>query len=94
MLNDLRRRPFFLPLLAFIVGTLFGWWALGWGLFPVEYKDADPHGLSAANKREYVQMVADSFAIDQDAATAQRRLASFSRQELTALLSDMRADLQ
>lgn len=94
MLNEVRNRPLLLALLAFIVGTLFGWWALGWGLFPVEYKDADPHGLSQSYKEQYIAAVADSYAINQDAALARQRLQSFSPDELSAIVSQMKADAQ
>src|SRR5438552_1661990 len=78
MLNDLRNRPLPLALLAFIVGTLFGWWILGWVLFPVVYKDADPHGLSQSYQEQYIASVADSYAVNQDATLARQRLQSFS----------------
>ena len=94
MLNDLRNRPLPLALLAFIVGTLFGWWILGWVLFPVVYKDADPHGLSQSYQEQYIASVADSYAVNQDATLARQRLQSFSSDELSSLISKMKADAQ
>ncbi len=94
MLNDLRNRPLLLALIAFIIGTLFGWLALGWGVFPVEYVNGDPHGMSQNYKEQYVAAVADSLAVNQDKALAQQRLQSFGTDELATLLAKMRADAQ
>ncbi|MEK7277188.1 MAG: hypothetical protein AAB427_07550 [Chloroflexota bacterium] len=59
---------------TFVIGLLIGWMLLGWVIAPVQYVDAGPANLSDAFKIEYVQLVADSFALTNDAATAQKRL--------------------
>jgi hypothetical protein len=94
MLNELRNRNTqILAGIALVVGILFGWWVLGWGLFPVEYKDGNPPGLAAKYKTDYLQMVADSYAIDQDLAAAQRRLQGFDKAEQAQLIARSKADL-
>ena len=34
-------------LIAFVVGVLAGWWGIGWGLWPVTWKNAYPQDLRA-----------------------------------------------
>jgi len=60
--------------LSFVVGVLLGLVVLGWWLWPVQYKPPTPADLSEAWRRDYVSMVADSFAQTGDAATARQRL--------------------
>lgn len=61
----------------FVGGLLFGWLALGWWLFPVEWTDALPADLRADARADYVRMVADMYVRDNDVERARRRLASF-----------------
>ena len=49
-----------------IVGTLFGWFVLGWLLFPVQYVDGYPTQLSLDSRSDYVSSVADAYAARQD----------------------------
>lgn len=60
--------------LSFVVGVLLGLVVLGWWLWPVQYKPPTPADLSETWRRDYVSMVADSFAQTGDAATARQRL--------------------
>ena len=68
------RKPWVLPvLLGFILGTVFGLFALGWGLFPVVWVDAIPAQLSASFKEDYLRAAIDSYARNQDILAAQKR---------------------
>ncbi len=68
------RQPWVLPALAgFILGTLFGLFALGWGLFPVQWVDASPVDLSSAYKEDYLRAAIDSYGRNQDVQAAQYR---------------------
>ncbi len=70
--------PSALPLAtAFLIGLLFGWIALGWWLFPVEWTDALPVDLRADARGEYVQMVADLHVRENDVERSRLRLRSF-----------------
>lgn len=93
MLNELRNRnTSVIAGIALVVGLLVGWMFLGWVLFPVNYIDGNPTQLAAKYKSDYVQMVADSYAIDQDLGAAQRRLLGFDKPEIARILSQLKAD--
>jgi LPXTG-motif cell wall-anchored protein len=67
-------KPWLLPvLLGFLLGTAFGLFALGWGLFPVVWVDAIPGQLSASYKEDYLRAAIDSYARNQDTLAAQKR---------------------
>ena len=95
MLQELRNRNTLLvAAIALVAGIVFGWMVLGWILFPVEYKDGNPPGLAARYKTDYLQMVADSYAVEADLGTAQRRLVGFEAKDLAANFAAMKATLQ
>ncbi|HJO33016.1 MAG: hypothetical protein QF376_03065 [Anaerolineales bacterium] len=58
----------------FVAGLLLGWMGLGWGLVPVEWKDAGPAQLHADFQREWVQMTSDSFILTTEMEQARSRL--------------------
>lgn len=73
------RQPWVLPSLAgFILGTLFGLFALGWGLIPVQWTDASPVDLSSAYKEDYLRAAIDSYGRNQDVQAAQYRFQGLS----------------
>lgn len=72
-IRDLLKRPWAIPVVCFVVGVLFGWMVLGWGLFPVEWKDATPAYLRADLKLDYLRMAVDSYGANGDAVLAQTR---------------------
>lgn len=86
--------PLFTAVGGLIVGVLFGWLVLGWLVFPVTYKDSDPTALRQDYKETYLALVADSYAIDQNAAVARQRLAGFTADELSTTFAKMKAERQ
>src|SRR5713226_7657731 len=91
MLNELRNRNTMLIAgIALVVGVLFGWWVLGWGLFPVEYTNGNPPGLAQPYKESWIQMVADSYAIDQDKNLARQRLLGFNDKDVIDTLTKLK----
>ena len=56
--------------IAFAVGLIVGWLALGWWLFPVRGVNAPPADLQTNYKEHYVAMVADSYHLNRDLETA------------------------
>src|SRR5437762_14253381 len=95
MLQELRNRnTMIIAAIALVAGLLIGWMLLGWVLFPVEYKDGNPPGLAAKYKIDYLQMVADSYAVEADLGAAQRRLAGFDPKDLSVTFAAMKANLQ
>jgi len=49
-----------------VVGLIVGWFVIGWGLWPVEWTDAEPQHLRADLKEDYLRMVIDSHTLNQD----------------------------
>jgi LCP family protein required for cell wall assembly len=80
---------FVLPIVALIAGLLVGWLALGWGLFPVQWTGAWALDLAPAAQQKYLDLVAESYTLNKDAALAQQRLATFPPEQQPALLQDV-----
>ena len=64
------RKPWALAVAGLIVGLIIGLPVLGWGIFPVKWKDAAPAHLRADVKEEYVRMIIESYAYDGDSNQA------------------------
>jgi len=75
----------------FVVGLLIGWLAIGWWLWPVKWYDADPIDLRESARRDYVAMVADSYAVTRDLQMARQRLAGWPDDEVSRTLADLNA---
>lgn len=62
------------PIALFIVGLALGL-LIGWGIAPVEFKDATPFYLRPDLREDYMRMTIDSFSINKSAALAADRWA-------------------
>jgi peptide/nickel transport system permease protein len=71
-------------ILMLVIGVLFGA-AFGWLVWPVEYTDAAPADLAPAHQVEYVQLLIDSFNLNQDSGLANQRLNSLGENTTQAL---------
>jgi hypothetical protein len=60
-------------LLGLAIGIAIGL-GIAWGLYPVQYANADPADLRLAYKDDYIRMVGAMFEMDGDLAGAKRRL--------------------
>jgi hypothetical protein len=78
--------------LGLIVGLFVGWMVLGWILFPVEWTDAAPVDLHSDYRAFYVQMVADSYALDQDSDLARMRLGEWDADDLSKSIADAKKE--
>jgi hypothetical protein len=86
-------RPwYFWPLIALAVGIVVGL-VIGWGIWPVSYKNTLPQDLRPAERNVYLVLVAESYAATGDLQTAQDRLASWPRTELAKNLADLQESL-
>ena len=74
-----------------LVGLIVGWTVLGWMLVPVEWTDAAPADLHPDYRAFYVQMVADSYALDQNRDLAQTRLGKWDTARLNEAIADAKA---
>jgi len=77
--------------LGLLVGLGVGWMVLGWILFPVQWTDAAPADLHPDYRAFYVQMVADSYALDQNRELVQMRLGQWDETKLSKAIADARA---
>lgn len=72
--------------IVFVVGLLIGWLGLGWWLLPVHWTNTDPVDLRPTARQQYLDMVAESYALTKDALRAQSRLESWSKEEAGRLI--------
>lgn len=49
--------------------------AIGWVFWPTEFTDANPTVLEDRYRRDYVQLIADGYTLDNNLALAQQRIA-------------------
>jgi hypothetical protein len=90
-LLDIFKKPAVAALLAFIAGLFIGLVALGWGAWPVEWKDAAPSHLNADYAADYLRMAVDSYRVNPDNALAIQRyqaLGSLGPAAMAAVLAD------
>jgi len=74
-------------IVGLVVGLLLGM-ALFWGLFPVKWTDAHSYDLAPEAQAEYVGLVADSFSLDKDPASAARNLEQWTPEEKQEAVAD------
>jgi hypothetical protein len=72
--KKITEQPFFLPLICFLLGMVFGLVALGWWIWPVKWVDASPAQLQNEYKRDYLCMVIDSYVRNFDENLVDKRL--------------------
>jgi len=58
---DLLKKPFVAAGLGFILGLFIGLVILGWGVWPVQWTNADPSSLRPDLQDDYLRMTIDSF---------------------------------
>jgi hypothetical protein len=71
-----KARPLLIAGLALLFGFLLGWFGMGWGLWPVEFVDANVAQLRSDHKRDYVRLVASEYALTGDLDRAEARIAA------------------
>ena len=64
--------PIFI-LLGLAIGVGLGL-AIGWVFWPTEFTDANPTVLEDRYRRDYVQLIADGYALDNNLPLAQQRI--------------------
>jgi hypothetical protein len=58
---DYLKKPVVAAVLGFVVGLFIGLVVLGWGLWPVQWTNADPSSLRPDLQEDYLRMTIDSF---------------------------------
>lgn len=91
--QSVKIRPRYLWLLiAFALG-LFAGLIIGWGIWPVQWKNSLPQDLRPAERNAYLSMVAESYAASGDLQLAEERLASWPRADLAKTLAELQDGL-
>ncbi len=75
-LRLLLQRPLYAGLVGLVIGLIVGLPILGWGVWPVKWKDADASYLRDDLKNQYLCMVVDSFKVNQNVEVAKARIDS------------------
>jgi hypothetical protein len=90
-IKELLSRPLVTGILGFVIGLIIGFPVLGWGIWPVQWKDADASYLRQDLKAQYLCMIVDSYKINHDANLAAARIDSLgtSLQQLPFLLDNL-----
>ena len=69
--------PIFI-LLGLVIGIGLGL-AVGWVFWPTQFTDANPAVLDDVYRRDYVLLIADSYALDNNLAAAQQKIESWAK---------------
>lgn len=75
-IKTLLQRPLIAGLVGLVVGLIIGLPVLGWGVWPVKWKDADASFLREDLKKQYLCMVVDSYKVNQNVGVARARIDS------------------
>lgn len=75
-IKTILQRPLYAGLVGLVIGLIIGLPILGWGVWPVKWKDADASYLREDLKKQYLCMVVDSYKVNQNAEVAKARIDS------------------
>jgi hypothetical protein len=90
-MGSIDRRSLIIGLVVgLVVGVLLGM-PLFWGLFPVQWTDAQTYDLSPEARAQYMALVADSYKLDKDPEQASRDLAGWEDAEKQQAVQDAKA---
>lgn len=78
------------PLLIFLAGLLVGWLLIGWWLLPPSPRgNATPAALTEVYSKDYLALVADSYAQNGNIAVVRQRLQGFDLAQAARDLTDL-----
>jgi len=81
-----------LPLVAFAVGLILGWIAIGWWLWPVEWVNCEPWHLRSEHQRTFVHLVAEQYWQSDNLSEVNQALKGWDREALATLVSRMESE--
>ncbi len=73
-IREILSKPLYAGILGAILGLVIGWFVIGWGIWPVEWTDADASKLRQDIKAQYLCMVVDSYSVNRNANLAAARI--------------------
>ena len=87
------RKTLYGVVVGFLVGLLIGWFAIGWGIAPVAWKDAAPVDLHPTYRKEFVKALADSYSLHGRAELVEVLLSErWETDDLEKLLGELKAE--
>ncbi len=89
------RRELLILLVVFLLGTVFGWLALGWGVAPVQWTDAAPVDLQETYREFYLRTLAVAYAngaVTGDDLVRLGRGERWTFDEMLAIVNQLAAD--
>lgn len=84
-IRDYIGNPWVTAGIGLLIGLIIGLPILGWGLFPLEYKDAAARNLRQDAQVDYLRMAIDSYSINHNQSLAQLRWADLQPNAQKAL---------
>ena len=85
IIRGLLKNPVILAAGSFVLGLFIGLVVLGWGLWPLQWEDAAPVHLRDDLQQDYVRMMVDSYAKNNDQARALARWQELGENKATLL---------
>jgi len=82
---DYLKKPVVAAALGFVVGLFIGLVVLGWGLWPVQWTNADPSSLRPDLQSDYLRMTVDSYIRNGGGIISQAENDALARQRYQAL---------
>jgi hypothetical protein len=73
VLSAIFKKPTAAAALGAILGLIFGWFVIGWWLWPVSWTDGTPEVLRSDLRADYLRMTIDSFRVNGDQVQAVKR---------------------
>jgi hypothetical protein len=87
------RKTLYGVVVGFLVGLLVGWFAIGWGIAPLAWKDAAPVDLHPTYQKEFVKALADSYSLHGQAELAKALLSErWENDDLAKLIGELKAE--
>ena len=82
---DYLKKPVVAASLGFVIGLFIGLIVLGWGLWPVQWTNADPSSLRPDLQADYLRMTIDSYVRNGGGTLSQAENDALARQRYQAL---------
>ena len=73
VIRDRLNNPLVAGIVGLVVGIIFGWIVIGWGIWPITWTDAAPSDLQETWREDYLRMMVDSYTLIPDADVANMR---------------------
>lgn len=91
----IKSKPILFLVVFSVIGCLFGWWVMGYVIWPVQYTgESHSYELSVAEKEQYLSMLADSYRLTGNSLEAKDRLRGWNEGELALLIANLSTKLR